>query len=434
MSWEIFHGPKKVAFNPPPDWRLLPSTWPEDQTGPGGGPTELTRQALDNPLDISLEDKILPGGKVALVTDDGARQTPIKDMLPVVIDRLAKLGVAADDIDIIVAAGTHGAMDRAGLTAKYGQRIVDDFRIHQHNCRSDDLVPVGRLSTGTEIKINPIALAADLVIGLGTILPHPMNGFGGGPKIVFPGLANYEAIREHHLAWTTDPASRFGNLRGNKFYAEVSAATNRAGLDFSLDCVIDLNNNLNQILFGSWEAVHTAGAELSRQLCGVRYERKADAAVVGGYPYMEALQLMKPLSLGAMVVKPGGTIILTAPSNSDFPPFFYDVVRKAQEKSGGLLAKYAVDSFKSGRLLLEGGAPVDLNCALYYALVCLDEFRCVLATRDMDPAPLEEIGFVVYPELGQAIEAEGSLIPEAGVNLIPMGSLLPLLPQGLVWD
>ena len=105
MSWEIFHGPKKVAFDPPPDWRLLPSTWPEDQTGPDDGPTGLTRQALDHPLDISLEDKILPGGKVALVTDDGARQTPIKDMLPVVIDRLAKLGVPGDNIDIIVAAG-----------------------------------------------------------------------------------------------------------------------------------------------------------------------------------------------------------------------------------------------------------------------------------------------------------------------------------------
>ena len=154
-------------------------------------------------------------------------------------------------------------------------------------------------------------------------------------------------------------------MRGNKFYAEVSAATNRAGLDFSLDCIIDLNNNLHQILFGSWEAVHAAGAELSRRLCGVRYERKADAALVGGYPYLEALQLMKPLSLGAMVVKPGGTIILTAPSNSDFPPFFHEVVRKAHEESGGLLAKYAVDAFKSGRLLLEGGAPVDLNCALF---------------------------------------------------------------------
>ena len=57
MSWEIFHGPKKVAFDPPPDWRLLPSTWPEDQTGPDDGPTGLTRQALDHPLDISLEDK-----------------------------------------------------------------------------------------------------------------------------------------------------------------------------------------------------------------------------------------------------------------------------------------------------------------------------------------------------------------------------------------
>ena len=99
-----------------------------------------------------------------------------------------------------------------------------------------------------------------------------------------------------------------------------------------------------------------------------------------------------------------------------------------------MLAKYAVDKFNSGQLLLEGGAPVDLNCALYYALVCLDEYRCALATTDLDPAPLEEIGFVVYPDLQQAVEAEGALIPEAGVNLIPMGSLLPLLPQGLVWD
>jgi nickel-dependent lactate racemase len=50
------------------------------------------------------------------------------------------------------------------------------------------------------------------------LFPHPMNGYGGGPKIIFPAVSNYDAIREHHLANTIHPGSIFGNLHANPFY------------------------------------------------------------------------------------------------------------------------------------------------------------------------------------------------------------------------
>jgi hypothetical protein len=56
---------------------------------------------------------------------------------------------------------------------------------------------------------------ADLKIGVGFITPHPIAGFGGGGKIVIPGLGSMETIQSNHT-----PAHR-GMIGGPGFFTRV---------------------------------------------------------------------------------------------------------------------------------------------------------------------------------------------------------------------
>jgi nickel-dependent lactate racemase len=69
---------------------------------------------------------------------------------------------------------------------------------------------VGVTSAGTALRVNPLVKAADLVLAVGSILPHRYCGWSGGGKIVLPGVSSLEAIAAMHLRVTRDSSIRLG--------------------------------------------------------------------------------------------------------------------------------------------------------------------------------------------------------------------------------
>ena len=68
-------------------------------------------------------------------------------------------------------------------------------------------VRVGRTPTGVELWFNREFMACDLKIGIGCITPHVHVGFGGGAKIILPGVAGIETINQFHNQLYRDPSS-----------------------------------------------------------------------------------------------------------------------------------------------------------------------------------------------------------------------------------
>ena len=180
MEHAIHYGEERLTFTMPPGWELLPQSLPPQKEVSVLSPAELTRKALMNPSGgTPLTEVLAPGKRVALLSDDGTRPTPVRDMIPPLVEALTQGGIRREDIEIVVGLGTHLPMDEEALSRKFGKEIMRAYRIHQHDSRAVDLVPVGRLKTGAEVRINPVVARADVRIGLGSIFPHPMNGFGG---------------------------------------------------------------------------------------------------------------------------------------------------------------------------------------------------------------------------------------------------------------
>ncbi|MFW6115008.1 MAG: lactate racemase domain-containing protein [Thermodesulfobacteriota bacterium] len=69
--------------------------------------------------------------------------------------------------------------------------------------------------------------------------PHPIAGFGGGSKIIMPGVCSYRSTADHHFTWMRNRNSRVNVLNGNPFYEDSVDAARIARLAFKLDLIIN---------------------------------------------------------------------------------------------------------------------------------------------------------------------------------------------------
>ena len=86
---------------------------------------------------------------------------------------------------------------KADQEKKLGKKTANRFPVFNHH-PYENLVDMGMTSRGTPVMINRHFAEADVKIGVGFITPHPTAGFGGGGKIVIPGLASMETIFKNH--------------------------------------------------------------------------------------------------------------------------------------------------------------------------------------------------------------------------------------------
>ena len=91
-------------------------------------------------------------------------------------------GIADSQVRFICGVANHSALDRAGMAQKLGEDVMARFPVYNH-CSFINCEYVGTTSFGTKAHINKEVMACDLKIAIGSILPHPQNGFSGGGKL-----------------------------------------------------------------------------------------------------------------------------------------------------------------------------------------------------------------------------------------------------------
>ena len=157
------------------------------------------RELIGSPIGRPPLRELARGCKeTAIIFDDLTRPTPVSRVLPFVLEELAAAGIGDDQIRFIAALGAHGAHTRIDFEKKLGPEVLRRFRVYNHN-PYENCTDMGTTGRGTPVSINSEAAACDLMLAIGSILPHPFMGFGGGGKIVFPGIASMESIQANHM-------------------------------------------------------------------------------------------------------------------------------------------------------------------------------------------------------------------------------------------
>jgi len=308
----VFVKGRKVQLAIPPKWETVCQSTPRKTSASEPSIRGMVHRSLENPVaSVRIRELANPSSKVAILVDDDTRPTPVKDVLPLVLQELHDSNVPKENIDIIVAVGTHPPLVGGRVKKRLGEQLLKDYRVTNHDSWAQDLVAIGRVRD-IEVRINPIVAQADLKIGIGANMPHPLAGFGGGPKIAMPGICAYDTIREHHSSTLLEPGSYLGRIKRNPFYDFICQVSDMLGLSYVIDCVIDCQGRAVEIVSGHSVKPHEAGVAVCREIYGVEIREKADVTIASAYPHEEGPQIMKPLLPAVMTTKKGGILILVA--------------------------------------------------------------------------------------------------------------------------
>ena len=420
----ILYGNQKVHFKIPPAWKLLTFADLIDQPVPRDI-SELTKKTLRNPIQSSpLKDRLSSSDRVAVLIEDLTRASPKRLILESLLEELDDVGIPNNNISVVISLGTHRGLTPLELETTFGRELLEKYKFDNHDCHASDLVPVGRLKTGREVKINRTVHAATFRIGIGSIFPHPMNGFGGGGKILFPGVADFDAIREHHFKYTFQEGTGLGKTQGNLFYEQVCAIARSAKLDYVINSILDQKDQVYDLVSGDPVHAHLVGVEKSKQIISQSFAKKVDLTIITSFPYAEGPQIVKPLVPASMVTKEGGCIILAADCEGNLPEAFVDSFEKFHSRYGRNLLGGVLDHFENNRLIMEGGA-IDFNMALGLTLATQHLFKIILVSKDIPRETGEKMGFLYADDLEQAFDLSETICsPNPEVHIIPSGGVI----------
>ena len=413
----------RTYFSLPRNWRVLTFADFQERSGPDDA-QEAARQALKAPMDHPPLAGVLGNEMhIAIIIEDPSRASPKQQILRAVLAELTGAGIAGDHIAIVLGLGTHRKIETAELEQVYGRDLVTEYEFSNHDCHDADLVPVGKLESGTVVKINRKVYEADFVIGIGSIFPHPLNGFGGGGKIMFPAVANFEAILEHHLTYGFREGSSLNRLSGNHFHEEIRRLATQAGLNFIVNSVLDHNDCLYRVVCGDPIGAHAAGVAMSRDILTMPFDGLSDVTIITSFPYAEGTQIMKPFAPASEITRPGGTIIVVADCHVPLAEDYLAACERFRREHAPDLKAAVFHRFDRNRRIMEEGAP-EFNMSMAQALLVQNDYRVILVSRDINARTAERLGFEHADSMDPALKLAREELDRADVHIVPAGGVI----------
>jgi lactate racemase len=253
-------------------------------------------------------------GRVAVVVDDGSRPTPVARILPAVLSELERGGVPKAAVTVVTALGLHRAMTPDEVRERIGSDAFEAVTVENHNCDdAERLVELGSTRRGTHVSVNRTVAEADLVVCVGCIEPHVIAGFGGGAKMIVPGVAGRATIGHNHALHCTpstfDGVGRRCTDSPMRLDLEEAASLLRPPV-FIVDAVLNGALEVVRVVAGDAVEAHRDGVDTSRAIFAVPLRRRVDVVITTSHPMDQDLrQGLKALANTIRAVRPDGVLI-----------------------------------------------------------------------------------------------------------------------------
>jgi nickel-dependent lactate racemase len=279
IPWGAWFGDEEKELTFPSEWeaRLFP---PRDAPEIGD---EAIRQAFARPYGTPPLRELARGRQDAvIVVDDLSRPTPAARLLPIILDELAAGGIGHESVRVIMGIAAHRPLMREDCIKKLGREMVDLLEVKNHNV-FENVAYLGKTSRGTPVYLNRDFLAADLKICLGSINPHGGPGFGGGAKLVLPGVAGIESLYQNHRG---DNGLKGGlnNVETNDRRTDMEEAARIGKLDAIINVVVNSRRGIAGLFVGDVVEAHRAGVALAREVFATPVPEGWDVGIFNAYP------------------------------------------------------------------------------------------------------------------------------------------------------
>ena len=428
MEYSIPYGEGRITFNAPE--RAVIFT---------GEPAAVRAvEDLEGALLSAMESpwgtpplKELAGGKedILFLIEDNTRTTPLDKILPVIVNYLNDEGVPDSAMSFLTAPGTHRVMTEEEILQKVGPEIVRRFTVHQHDAtKAGDMKDMGWVDGGDykiPVRVNKRALEADLLVGIGNIVPHTDAGYSGGAKILQPGVCDFATTSATHAAAGFCADIPLGMAEGNPCREGIEAVGRLVGLDFIINVVKNVGDEVAGVFAGDFVKAHREGVKLAREAFSIPIPHEADVVVVSSSPAdLDFWQGSKAISCAYFAVKKGGVIILAAPCTEglahNHPRF----------------REWLSLPLKEVLRRLRAASPEDTDADMVSAVLSVcncrarEKARVFSVTEGLTEEDLAALQYTPYPTVQDALDAALELVPDGTVGIIPRGGIfLPVVDK-----
>ncbi len=264
----------------------------------------------------------LDGRSVCVIVPDGTRSCPLPLLLSAIRDAL---DARVTRMTVLVALGTHAAMDEPALAAHVGPGIA--ARNHEW-WDPDTFVSVGAISAermrelsrgmldqGVEVRINRAVVEHDVTLIVGPVFPHEVVGFSGGNKYLFPGVSGQELIDvSHWLGALITSAEIIGTTGITPVRALIDEAASLVPGERLAFCLVVAPEGLHAVAFGEPRSAWAEAAEVAAET-HVRYLDAPVQRVLSLIPgkYQDMWTGAKGFYKVEPVVADGGQVVIYAP-------------------------------------------------------------------------------------------------------------------------
>jgi nickel-dependent lactate racemase len=315
--------------------------------------------------------------------------------------------------------GTHPIPTMEQLKTKVGEAAFSRLRgrLFSHDPHASDNMIIGRTHRGTLVEINPHVASADLVIGIGECMPHPIAGYGGGFKLLMPGVSSYRSIADHHFTWMRHRNSKVNMLEENYFWEEIVDAGRVSRMAFKLDLIMNEKKEIIRAFAGDPVEEQREAARYAEALYLIPLPKLADVTITSAFPLEVGVQATKSLVMASFCTRAGGTIVWVAPQKEAGP------IMPLIKEMGS--PETATDFH---RRLTKGGIPDHLRrfgisyiMQVVYFKELAEKFHVVHVTEGLSPEQVMTMKYTYSPSVQDAVDQVSKEMARADVAVFPSG-------------
>lgn len=280
-------------------------------------------EALEHPAGCGPLRGLIPAsGRIAVLVSDLTRGKTAAAVLVPTLEYLERKGAGSDRVTIYIASGMHRGQSSAEISSQLGVAVTDRYSIIQHEARDrSSLVEVGTTSFGTRCLFNREVVESALVVGVCAVSFHYFAGFGGGRKLILPGISGEETIMANHRrSLKADPSEGLspncapGALDGNPVHEDMLEGASFLPAPVFMVCAVAGKGGLPAFVSaGESDASHRVAASRLSDLYTLRpgSRRGIVIASAGGTPKdINLLQAHKAIRHASLAVEDGGILLM----------------------------------------------------------------------------------------------------------------------------
>ena len=289
----------------------------------------LSHREIHSLIAEGLERLNLRGMRVLALIPDGTRTMPMPLLFGILEQELLP---QVQQLDFLIATGTHSPMSDAQLTRHTGREVVNGLAgsvsIFNHDgCDPRGLTTLGvipaqevaaisggLLCEDVPVRLNRAILDYDYILICGPVFPHEVAGFSGGTKYFFPGIAGGEIIDFTHWLGALITSFETIGVADTPVRRIINRAASMVPTPYSLIALVTHHEGVAGVYCGPAEEAWREAAALSSKRHVVRLASPASRMLaIMPEMYTDLWTGAKGMYKSEPAVADGGEVVIYAP-------------------------------------------------------------------------------------------------------------------------